>query len=192
MRKMGVVLAGGKSSRMGTDKSLLSLNGKPVIQHVVSRLKSCSDEVCIIANNPASYSFLNTPVYPDRYKEKGPLAGIESALYNTDADVYICAACDMPFVHASVYEHLLGLLEDADAVIPVYPDKMHPLSAIYTKYALPPIQELLDKDIRKVRRLFDRINVNYAKKFGDIPDETLSRHFFNMNYPDQYEEANQF
>ncbi|WP_164668808.1 molybdenum cofactor guanylyltransferase [Virgibacillus doumboii] len=189
MNICGVVLTGGESSRMGTNKSLLTLTGKPVIEHITTELKTCSNSVSVITNDPPSYKFLGTNLYADRYPGKGPLAGLESAIYHGDASVYLCAACDMPFVSKEVYNYLLNALQDFDAVIPVYNKKLHPLSGIYTNKILPKIQQQLDNDERKVRGLFDHISVNYISTYGNIPENVLTRHFFNMNYPDQYESA---
>ncbi|MFB4169168.1 molybdenum cofactor guanylyltransferase [Virgibacillus sp. JSM 102003] len=189
MNISGVVLSGGKSSRMGTNKSLLTLEGKPVIEHITNELQLVSHTVSVISNTPSSFDFLNLDLYKDRYLNLGPLAGLESAIYHIDADVYICAACDMPFIHKDVYDYLLHSLGDFDAVIPIYNEKMHPLSGIYTSNVLPEIQQLLANDQLKVRELFDHINVKYVRDFGGIPEYILTRHFFNMNYPNQYEEA---
>ncbi len=189
MKISGVVLSGGKSSRMGTNKSLLTLDGKPVIEHITNELQLVSHTVSVISNTPSSFDFLDFDLYGDRYLNSGPLAGLESAFYHIDADVYICAACDMPFVHKNVYNYLLHSLGEFDAVIPIYKEKMHPLSGIYTSNVLPEIQQLLANSQLKVRELFDQITVKYVRDFGGIPEYILTRHFFNMNYPDQYEEA---
>lgn len=192
MNSCGVILSGGKSSRMGTNKSLLKLEGVPVIQLIANKLQVCSDEVCVVTNDHTSYDFLDLDLYSDRYLDKGPLAGLEAALYHVDADIYITAACDMPFVSNLVYNYLIQSLGDFDAVIPVYNERMHPLSGVYGKNILPKIQRQLDNDIRKVRGLFDHINVNYVSDFDEIPAHILSKHFFNMNNPEQYEEAKLF
>ncbi|SFA74688.1 molybdopterin-guanine dinucleotide biosynthesis protein A [Lentibacillus halodurans] len=189
MHICSVILSGGKSSRMGTTKSLLEMDGKPVITHIADELKKCSHHAAVIANDPETYRFLGLAVYPDRYQNKGPLAGIETALSHIDADVYLFVACDMPFIHRDVYQYLLQSLYDADAVIPVYHERMHPLSGIYTKNVLPHIRKLLDRNQRKIRTLFEHIHVNYVTEFPGIPDTIVDKHFFNMNDPEQYEEA---
>ncbi|WP_010530774.1 molybdenum cofactor guanylyltransferase [Lentibacillus jeotgali] len=192
MRICGVILSGGKSSRMGTTKSFLEIDSKPVITHVADELKKLSNHVTVITNKPADYQFLKLDTYRDRYKNMGPLAGIESAIYHTDADIYVLAACDMPFIYHGVYQHLIQSLNSYEAVIPMYNERRHPLSGIYTKNVLPQIQMLLDNDQRKIRSLFDYITVNYVTNYSGIPKHTLYKHFFNMNDPEQYELAKQF
>ncbi|SFD77120.1 molybdenum cofactor guanylyltransferase [Lentibacillus persicus] len=189
MHVSGVVLSGGKSTRMGKTKSLLDLNGRPVISHVTDEMEAFCDDTAVITNDPAAYQFLGFDLYQDRYKEKGPLAGIETAIQHIDADVYVMAACDTPFIHRAVYHHLIESLGYADAVIPIYNDRMHPLSGIYTKHVLSPIQNLLDENERKIRTLFNAISVNYMTNFSGISEDVLNKHFFNMNYPEQYEMA---
>ncbi|SDQ55781.1 molybdenum cofactor guanylyltransferase [Virgibacillus subterraneus] len=192
MNISGVVLSGGKSSRMGTNKSLLTLEGKPVIEHITNELQLVSHNVSVISNTPSSFDFLNLDLYGDRYLNSGPLAGLESAMYNINADIYIFAACDMPFVHKDVFNYLLQSLGEFDAVVPIYKEKMHPLSGVYTSNILPEIQQQLAKNQLKVRELFNHINVNYVKNFKHISNQVVTRHFFNMNYPDQYKEAKLF
>lgn len=192
MHISGVILAGGKSSRMGTTKSLLGIDGKPAIAYIADELKKFCDDTAVIANEPAAYQFLGLNVYRDRYEDKGPLAGIETAIYHIDADIYVLAACDMPFIDKNVFHDLIQSRGDAEAVIPVYNNRMHPLSGIYTKNVLPHIQNMLDNDERKIRTLFNAITVNYADDFNGISKETLDTHFFNMNYPEQYEMVKAF
>ncbi|WP_099158306.1 molybdenum cofactor guanylyltransferase [Virgibacillus ndiopensis] len=189
MNSCGVILSGGKSSRMGKTKSLLPLHNKSVIEHIALELSKFVDDLVVATNEPAKYTFLGLPMFTDRYTNKGPLAGIETGIYHTNADFYFFAACDMPFINQQVYNFLVDQLKDFDAVIPVYENTMHPLTGIYKRSVLPNIQQQLDRDDRKVKKLFDYINVNYVSHYDTISDEILQRHFFNMNYPAQYEQA---
>lgn len=192
MKICGVVLSGGKSTRMGTNKALLQLNDQPVVQGIVEELKKCTDEVVLITNDGESvYEFLNIKQYKDRYIDKGPLAGIETALYNVNADIFAFAACDTPFINTKVYSELLKQLGDYDAVVPIYNEQMHPLSAIYKQEVLIKVQEQLNNNNLRIRSFFDHINVKYVQEFHHIDDDILFKHFFNMNNPQQYEQAKQ-
>ncbi|HLR75029.1 MAG TPA: molybdenum cofactor guanylyltransferase [Virgibacillus sp.] len=185
----GIVLSGGKSSRMGTNKSLLRLDGKEVILRIIEELQKCTDDVYIITNDPPTYKFIGRQMFSDRFKNKGPLAGLETALYNIKADAYMLVACDMPFIDHQVYNYLLQQLEGYDAVIPVYEGRVHPLAGIYKQTVLPSVQQQLEKNELRMDGFFEYINVKYVKDFGSISDRVLRRHFFNMNHPEQYEEA---
>lgn len=189
MNICGVVLSGGKSSRMGTNKSLLAIDNKPVIAHILEEIHKCSDEVVIIANQPSMYKFLGVKQFSDRYINKGPLAGLETALYHVDANIFIFTACDMPFINKTVYHYLLQQLAHYDAVVPIYNNQMHPLSGIYKKNALPHIQAQIEKGDLKVKSFFEYVNTIYVRDFGNLSDELLQKHFFNMNDPVQYEKA---
>lgn len=189
----GIVLAGGKSTRMGTNKSLLKINNKRVIELVVEELKLCSEEVILISNDESAvYDFLNLRQFSDRYIDKGPLAGIETAMHHVQAELFIIAACDMPFVNQQIYAYLLGEIEDYDAVIPKFAGRTHPLSGIYRKSVLPHVQKQLKNNNLRMMSFFEDVNVKYVEDFNEISDENLQKHFFNMNNPQQYEQAKSY
>lgn len=188
MQICGVILAGGKSSRMGKNKALLDINGKPVIEIIKSELSTCTDQVIIISNQPEEYQFLQVPIYSDRYPGEGPLAGIESALYHVDTEWFFITACDMPFIQAEVFQYLYEQSSGYDAVVPIYEGQIHPLSSLYHRSVLPVIQQQLNKQQRQVKSFFDLICVNYVKDFN-LPKTILDRHFFNMNRPEEYQQA---
>ncbi|MBM7598404.1 molybdopterin-guanine dinucleotide biosynthesis protein A [Virgibacillus halotolerans] len=192
METCGIILSGGNSTRMGTNKSLLTIRDKTVIEWISAELNACTDKVALIANEQEQYEFLHLETYADRYINKGPLAGLEAALYHIDADLFVIAACDMPFVNGQVYNYLLEQIEDFDAVVPVYNNRIHPLAGIYRKSVLPKIQQQIEKNNLKVRGFFEHIKVNYIREFIPIPTTILEKHFFNMNNPAQYEEAKRF
>lgn len=189
MKRCSVILAGGHSTRMGTNKALLPIENKAVIEYIIDEMYRISDEVVINSNDTAIYSHLGLPIVRDRYLEQGPLAGIEAALSQVDADIFLVTACDTPFVNQQVYLYLLEQIEGFDAVIPIYRNKMHPLSGVYRKGIVPKLQKQLDKGERKVRLLFDHIHVKFVNEYVRIPDKNLKKHFFNMNSLSQYEDA---
>lgn len=188
----GVILAGGKSSRMGTNKALLTLNNQTVIEHVVLEMQAVSDCIVIVTNEPEQYQFLNIPMIADRYKQKGPLAGIEAAMYYKQASDFIVAACDMPFIHRNIYRTLYHQLDGYDAVVPIVNDRLQPLSGIYRKEAWPVIRDQLDKNKLKLESFINQLNVNYVDAFDKVDDEQVAKHFFNMNDPLQYQQAQDF
>lgn len=189
MQTCGVILAGGKSSRMGTNKSLLPIQGKASVERVSDELKTVTDNVIIIANESKTYDFLQIKRYSDRHVDKGPLAGLESALYHADADIYFIAACDMPFIDGRIYTYLLEQIAHYDAVVPVYNGQNHPLAAIYRRSILSQIQQQIANNNLRVKSFFEHINVHYIDKFNGIPDSIVEKHFFNMNNPEQYNQA---
>lgn len=188
----GIILSGGKSSRMGTNKSLLTLQGRAVIEHVAEALQSCCNTVGIVTNDMEQYAHLGLPMYCDRFVDKGPLAGLESGLFHMKADIYVVAACDMPFINPDMYRYLLCQLKTHDAVVPYYDNQLHPLAGVYRACVLPAIQEQLQRDKRKVKSFFNHIDMLQIDTFPGFTQEVLQKHFFNMNYPEQYEAAKSF
>lgn len=188
MHIVGAILAGGASSRMGTDKSMLSLGGVPTIEHICVNLKVVVDELVVITHKPDQYKFLSTPAYQDLYPGKGPLAGLHAAMYHRPADAYVLAACDMPFFNKEICKFLIEQLPGNEAILPIFDGKRQPLASIVGKEAFPIVEEMLDKDIRKIGLLFEQIKTKKQDSFP-FPEEDLFKHFFNMNYPDEYEKA---
>ena len=92
----GVILAGGKSSRFGSNKALAIVDGKPLIQHVADLISSLFAECLLVTNTPAEYEFLSLPMTHDRYRDSGPLAGIHAALLKIRTPRAFVVACDMP------------------------------------------------------------------------------------------------
>lgn len=189
MQATGAILAGGKSSRMGTPKSLLEIQGKTVVEHIRDTLEKICSEVIIIANDVPAHEIFGVPVYADLTKDKGPLGGLEAALFHGNYENLFIAACDMPYIDPRVYLSLARQLNKADAAIPIHDGRFHPLSGIYTKSILESVQELLKADSLSMRSLFSRIDVQYVEQFPGIDEQALQKHFFNMNTPEDYQQA---
>ncbi|MBI2899560.1 MAG: molybdenum cofactor guanylyltransferase [Planctomycetes bacterium] len=130
------ILAGGFSARMGRDKALMELAGRPLIRHVLDRL---GRPALISANDDRLAAF--GPIVRDVLPARCPVAGVHALLHAAPTDrVFVCG-CDMPFVSLPLVEHLLGI--DADFVLPVTPDGEEPLHAVYSKACLVPIERRL-------------------------------------------------
>lgn len=124
------VLAGGKSSRMGTDKGLVQLNGRPMVSYVLEALEETELPVKIIANNPG-YEGFGYPVCRDVVKEKGPMGGLLTAFSNTDAEVVQLISCDMPFINAEAIKLLLRAVNEEQITAALVKDRINPLFAAY-------------------------------------------------------------
>ncbi|HEY7745211.1 MAG TPA: formate dehydrogenase accessory sulfurtransferase FdhD [Desulfuromonadales bacterium] len=182
----GVILAGGESRRMGSDKSLLPLNGGRFIDHVYRCLAGLFDEVLIVTNSPDLYAGLPCRTVPDLYPLKGSLAGIHSGLSHARCGKIFVVACDMPFLSAEVIRRLCAAGEAADVIIPRSERGVEPLHALYDTRCLPAVEELLDAGEKKIVRFFPRVRVCEVPStaFADCdPDE---RSFRNINTPQEY------
>jgi molybdenum cofactor guanylyltransferase len=126
----GIVMAGGRSSRMGTDKSLMLLRGKSLVQYAIDAIKPLCAQVVISANKNA-YDFTGCEVWPDIYPIQAPMIGLYSCLKRSTTDVNIVVSCDMPLLQTSLFEHLLSELGSNDIVVPEHDNHMEPLCGIY-------------------------------------------------------------
>ena len=181
------ILAGGNSSRMGQNKAFLKIGGQNEITRLVDLFKKITNNIVIVTNDFEAYKSLNLPLVEDIRKGFGPLAGIEAALNYTKTENNLVVACDMPFIDTKTCLQILSQLEGYDAVVPLIEGTRHPLFAAYRKSVLPLLSETLDNKDRKILFFLNKIRVNYIKE-EDFP-ELDGTSFFNMNNPEEYEEA---
>lgn len=186
------VLAGGKSSRMGKNKALLPLDGKLVIERITDEMKQLNGSLLVISNQYEPFAFLGLPIYSDRFVDKGPLAGIESALFHSPTGYVSIAACDTPFISANVYRYLQSQANGKQAVIPFYNGRMHPLSGIYHTAISQQLRHSIEHGELKLQKVLDKIDYKLVTSFSNIDSAELERHFFNMNHPEEYEQAMNF
>jgi molybdenum cofactor guanylyltransferase len=178
----GIIMAGGKSTRMGKNKALLKIGGQTVIERIANELRKAVSELLIVTNTPEDYQFLGLPMIEDQWKGMGPLAGIHAGLEASKTEKNLVVACDMPFVSSEIGGYLLRFLDHYQGAVPRISGQLHPLFAAYRKDALSEISKALEKQELKIRLFFDRIQLKYVteedlKKLG-LP---LENHFFNMN-----------
>lgn len=185
-----IILAGGKSSRMGTNKALLPIFEKTTIEHIVDCCKHVADEIIVVTNEQDQYAFLQVPLVCDEFKECGPLGGLEAGLQAAKYDKCILIACDMPFVSSEVIKHLMYHLHNYDAVLPNVNGKLHPLFAAYRKTCLTPIRKRLQNNTLRMVGLLDEVNTKILTE-DELPlmDFNIQNVFFNMNKPDEFRMA---
>jgi len=152
--RTSVILAGGRSSRFGSNKANTDWNGQTILETIVKTLKKVSDEVIIVANDPAEYSYLKLPIIRDRIQNIGPMAGILSALYSIKGQRALCVACDMPMLNASVLEYMWNVPTWAPIVVPEHNSRVEPLHAIYHKSLRYPIEYAIKNGWFSLQRFF--------------------------------------
>ncbi|MCB9462049.1 MAG: molybdenum cofactor guanylyltransferase, partial [Anaerolineaceae bacterium] len=153
------IIAGGKSSRMGTDKAFIELDGKLLIEHVIERTANLGQsETILITNKLSPYARFGLPMYSDVYPEKGSLGGIYTAIEKSAVPHTLVVACDMPFLNQALLRAMIAEIRDtSDIVVPRvdgYPQGLH---AIYSKTCLAPIKEQLMADRLKVIGFYDKM-----------------------------------
>lgn len=189
MDATGFVTAGGRSSRMGTDKGWLKLGGQAMIRRVIAALTPVTSSVAIIANDPA-YERIGLPVYADTHHGIGPLEAIRTALANASTPRVVLAACDLPFVTPEFFSFLLELEGSHQAVIPLSREELlEPLCGVYSRAALAQVNELIATGERKVSRLFDKVPARFVA-FDEISHLAGADLFFeNVNTPEEFSRA---
>ncbi len=169
---------------MGCNKALLDVGGQPMIRVLIDRVRPLAGQILISSNDSSSYRFLNFPVVPDRFAERGPLAGFHAAMRSTSCSLYLILACDLPNLQAPVMRNLLSLAEGFDAAIPRTRDGFaHPLCAVYRRTCLPYIEKALLRGTNKVIETF--LNQSLAIRWvepgeGNFSDSDLA----NINTPE--------
>lgn len=162
----GVILAGGKSSRFGSNKALIEINGRLLIQRVANQMTGLFDRCLLVTNTPDEYAFLSLPMTGDIYRDCGPLAGIHAALQKISDDRAFVVACDMPNLSGELIRYLCETYgPEFDVVIPWLKHGQEPLFGLYHKRSLAVVESYLKQgrcqiikalEDLKVRRLAQR------------------------------------
>jgi molybdopterin-guanine dinucleotide biosynthesis protein A len=186
------VLAGGRSSRMGTDKSFVELDGKPLIQHVLERVGYLDLTTILIANQPERYRALGLPVFTDVLPGCGSLGGLYSALYHAQADYTLCVACDMPFLNPALLDMLFQQRAGSDAIVPLANGRPQGLHAVYSASCLLAMRRQLERSELRITALFPQLHVHYMEEaeVRSIDPECAS--FINLNTPAELSLVKQF
>ena len=175
------IIAGGKSSRMGRNKALIEIDGKPIIQHIRCALGDVSSEIMIISNEPGIYDFLNLPTYSDITAHVGPLAGIITALHFCRESHCLITACDMPFLKNELLQEMAQNIESGKIVTAVSDGWIQPLCSIYPKSYLASARQAVAE--RKYSPL------NWMKQYPLIEIPADDRSVFNINTPEDLANA---
>ncbi len=189
MQSSGIIMAGGRSSRMKFNKAFAQVGGKPVIQIIIDKLQPIFQELMIISNEPQLFTSFGLPIFQDVYPYLGPVGGIHSALVNASFDQMFILGCDMPFMNMQLVDYILGKINNYDSVVPEIDSYLQPLAAVYNRSCLPIFSECLEHDKLKLTLIFSELNALVLKedelqKFGRVREM-----FFNVNDPDALAEA---
>lgn len=187
-----VIQAGGRSSRMGQDKGLVLLAGRPMIEHVLARVDGLGSGALITTNRPAEYAYLNLPMAADSQPGAGALPGLETALAAAPGDLVLLVACDMPFLNRALLEHLVDLAPTADVVVPRWGDRHQPMHAVYRRRTcLAAVRAALARNERRMISFYTDLRVVTIPETIVATFAPVGRSFFNVNTPAELAEAEQ-
>jgi molybdopterin-guanine dinucleotide biosynthesis protein A len=147
----GIILAGGKSSRMGTDKGFLLLDEKPFVQYSIDALKPLVSEIMIVSDN-SDYDIFGLKRINDSFKNAGPVAGIYSGLKASSNEYNLILSCDIPLITSQILQKLIDNIDNDFQIIQVESQgKSMPLIAIYKKEVWNIFNTILKNGERRLR-----------------------------------------
>lgn len=192
MLKFGtaVILAGGKSTRMGFDKQLLKINERRLIDSLKKKLKGEFNEIIVVTNKSEYYIGLTDKIIKDIIPNKGPLSGIHAGLVEASSKYVYFMACDMPNINLDYIKYMKKKLENVDvkACITKLGEWIEPFNAFYSKDMIKDIEEYLLQDRRSVNSLIRKLSICYieeeeARKFSPNWDM-----FLNLNTKEELDD----
>jgi len=182
----GVILAGGRATRMGgRDKAFATVGGEAIAVRTVRLLRSLFPQVVVATDRPERFRGLDVEPVADRIAGCGPLGGIHAAMLASRHPHVFVAACDMPALDATTIELLVRRIGDADAVVPCWEDDIEPLHAVYAVRALPVLERCLREGRHALRQALPDLVVDY------VPDAVLravrggAASLTNVNTPEE-------
>jgi molybdopterin-guanine dinucleotide biosynthesis protein A len=186
----GIILAGGKSRRMGgINKALLRIGGRRLVERTCAVLTSLFTEVIVVTNSFEDFQFLGLPMVSDLVPGKGSLGGLYTGLKACKHDWAFLVACDMPFLNRDAILHIVSQIRNHDVVIPKIGHNFEPLHAAYSQKCLAHVEKLLAEGDLKIIDLLPNVNVL------EVPEQDLRqfdpqlRFILNLNTPDDFKGA---
>lgn len=193
------ILAGGNSSRMGTEKSLLKLGNETIIGRITETLKSIFADVIVVTNKVKDYQFLGVPIFQDIYKKRGPLSGIHCVLVRSKAEFNFIISCDMPMISKEMINYIVEYSSDKPVKYCVIAGRHHYLAGIYNKSIIPKIEQIFlsnNESIAEKEKKLALKNLFALVKAEIILPETLAFYkpelFFNVNTREDYEQLKKY
>lgn len=184
-----VLLAGGRSRRMGFDKQLLKMHDKRVGQHLIAHLRTRFAHIMVATPTPELYERDDVKVIEDIYKGIGPLGGIHAALVNAKSQAVFTIACDMPFLDVPYIDYMISQMEKQtyDACVTARGNHLETFHGFYCRRALPVLEDAIAHQRYSVQRFLKTINalVIQEETAASFLPEWLA--FTNLNTPQDYE-----
>src|SRR5919106_874124 len=184
-----IILAGGRSSRMGRPKALLLFDNEPLIVHIVRTLNRMFCKTVVVTAPEQELPPLPAILVRDEISYQGPVGGIYYGLRAAGGPFSFVTSCDVAFLNSALISHLVSQISEYDVVVPYWQDRFQPLHAVYRRSVLPLLERQLERGELRPVYLFDKVRTckiaeDEIRRFDP---EGLS--FLNMNTPADYEEA---
>ncbi len=183
----GIILAGGQSRRMGRNKALLDIGGKPLIERTFQTLSALFGEVLVVTNTPEDYAFLPCPRVRDIYPQVGSIAGLHTGLQVSSTDRAFVVPCDMPFLSPALMTQMCAHAGDYDACVPISGQGIEPLHALYRRSCIDQLEAGIKSGRKSLLAFLQHVRVKYLSVFDCQDRADSARLFCNLNYPQDYQ-----
>jgi len=191
----GIILSGGLSSRMGTDKALLKIGDQTIIERTRDLMSNIFENILLSTNDFESYRFLGLPMVADIYKDHGPISGVHAALVASVTNKNFFLSCDLPMMSKEMIRHIIEINSSKPISIPIALGRTQPLCGVYHKSLIPLIEKMVSdsipskkengKSTASIKQLIEKAGAEFIEtKFLSFYNEDL---FFNMNTADDFE-----
>ena len=184
MRVTGIVLCGGRSTRMGQDKGLMSFGDETMRERVLRRVAEVAEAVIVVGRTDQPGNTLH-----DAIEDQGPLAGIAAGLAASTTDLNIVVACDLPLVRPAVLKRLIDSIGDADIAVAIVDGHPSVLCGVYRSRLAAAAQTLLDSGERRVKALLDHLKIVRVNASALIDIDPDLDSFFSVDTPEKHAEA---
>ena len=176
-----IVLAGGKSLRLGRNKALEEIGGRRLIERVIERLSRLGNDIIVVTSSRSQLPDLGLRMVTDSYPGKGNLVGIYSGLKEISSHHALVVGCDMPLLNVALLRHLTELSNGFDVVIPRIGDELEPLHAVYSRNCIAPIEATLGEGKFRIIDFFHAVKVRYVESVEIDRFDPHHLSFFNIN-----------
>jgi molybdopterin-guanine dinucleotide biosynthesis protein A len=187
----GVLLAGGKSRRMGADKRFALVGRQTLFERSFAVLCELFEQVCVVIAQDSPALQARVPVVRDLLPDCGSLGGLYTGLRQANTQHIFLAACDMPFLNPDVIRHMVRLKDQVDIVISRWESRLQPTHAVYGQNCLPIIEDMLNHNNKKIQSMIGhpalRVHVIAEQEIRHIDGD--GRSLFNINTPSDLDRA---
>jgi molybdopterin-guanine dinucleotide biosynthesis protein A len=186
MQVSGIILAGGRSSRLGRDKTLLTINNETLIKRTIRVLSEVADEIIIASNHTAKYNLPGLIEVPDTFSGMGPMGGMHAGLIAAKHTHAFVVSCDMPFFSSELAKFLVDRKDGYDVIVPQINKRWEPLCGVYSKKCVGYIEKCLSTNVKQVYQFYPYVKVlkvteDEISGMGKVEDL-----FYNLNTPADY------
>ncbi len=184
-----MVLAGGESRRLGSNKALLPLGERRVIEEVVERLQAVLQTVYLVVNDPEPFTYLGLPLVHDEVPHQGPLMGLYSGLLACPTPWALVVACDTPFLEPRLLQGMIEHQRHSPVLMPLVTGEPQPMPALYSKECIPAIRRLIERRRRALRGLVTESQVTLMEEAEVRRLDPELHSFFDVDTMEDYRQA---